>query len=228
MADHFHPSLAPRPAELVQLVGNYRGALPVGDWGAQEKIDGWRAAWFAGSDGRQRLWTRNGVPIEGVGHIAHRLRAMERVAGEQMMFDGEFLVDGTLTGTKAWCERGWKSGGEAGTLHLFDCMTQADWQQGGTARPWYDRQRDLLELIKATEGLSDDWEWREGTKGKEPPYPHVTPLSWEYVNDAADVLDMAYRIWARGGEGLVLKRLDCPYVRDRSPDWLKVKRSGER
>ena len=41
---------------------------------------------------------------------------MEEVAGEPLFFDAEFQVDGTLLATKAWCERGHKLGGSAGTL----------------------------------------------------------------------------------------------------------------
>lgn len=229
MTAHFHPSLTARPAELVQLVGNYRGSLlPEHDWIAQEKMDGWRAAWFRGFDGQKRLWTRNGIHIAGIGHIAHRLQAMERIAGEPIMFDGEFLVGGTLAATKHWCETGWKAGGEAGTLHLFDCQTQVQWEAGGSDEPWYVRQKLLQHLVEATDTLSDEWMWREGTKGKEPPHPHVTTLSWEYVSSHADVMDMANRVWARGGEGLVIKNAFSPYQRNRSNDWMKVKKAGVR
>jgi ATP-dependent DNA ligase len=223
-----HPSLNPRWPQLVQLIGRYTGKLPEGQWVATEKIDGWRGAWFKGHDGTQRLWTRNGIPIEGIGHIAHRLQPMERVAGEPMMFDGEFQVGGTLAATKAWCQTGWKSSGEAGTLHLFDCQTQAEWERGGSDRPWLERQQELKRLFDATAPLPGQWEWREGTKGKEPDGPHVTLLPWEYVNGPADVAEAAYHVWMRGGEGLVINKTDAPYRRDRTNDKLKVKRHGER
>lgn len=67
----------------------------------EQKIDGWRALRFPGIDGKVRLWTRNGQTIEGAGHILHRLALMEQVAGEPMVFDGEFQLGGTLEATKA-------------------------------------------------------------------------------------------------------------------------------
>lgn len=230
MNAHFHPALNRQPAELCQLVGSYRGALPDGDWFIQEKIDGFRCLSFAGKDGRRRLWTRNGIPIEGIGHIRHRLDQMEALAGEPLAFDGEFQVGGTLASTKAWCERDWKSGGEAGTLHLFDVQTQAEWESGGSDRPLYERLGMLQHLFDATGGLSEEpsWEWRAGTRGKEPDGPHVTILPWEYCASHADVMDFATRVWSNGGEGAVVKRADSGYVRDRSNEWLKVKRNGVR
>lgn len=226
MTNHFHPALTPQPKELVQLVGNYRGALPDGDWFCQTKVDGWRCSYFAGKDGQKRLWTRNGVPIQGAGHIMHRLAMMEQIAGQDMFFDGEITIGDSLASTKHWLETGWKAGGEAGTLHLFDCMTQSEWEQGGTDRPLYERLRQLSDLCGQLASLPANWEWREGTRGKEPPEPHIIPLPYEYVSSHADVMDMANRIWSKNGEGLVLKRADSGYVRDRSNEWLKVKRNG--
>ena len=225
---HFHPALIRTAPELCQLVGNYAGALPNGDWFAMEKIDGWRCLYFAGKDGRKGLWTRNGIPIQGGGHIIHKLQLMEQISGESLFFDGEFVVGGTLASTKSWCERDWKGGGEAGTLHLFDCFTQAEWEQGGTERPLYERLRQLSDLYGQLEASPLSWEWRERTRGKEPPGPHVTPLSWEYVATHADAMDMANRVWCRGGEGLVLKRAEAGYTRARSNEWLKVKKAGVR
>ena len=230
MNAHFHPSLAARPAELCQLVGNYSGKLPDGDWFAEEKIDGWRSIYVPAGNGRKKLLTRNGIPIEGVGHILHRLDAMEREAGCPMFFDGEFQVDGTLEATKQWCERDWKCGGEAGTFYLFDAMPLSLWQEGGTSTPWHARRKALEHLFDETGGLSgqSSWEWREGTRGKEPAGPHVVPLSWEYVTSHEDAMSIAQRVWSKDGEGIVLKKADAPYVRDRSNVWMKVKRAGVR
>lgn len=223
-----HPALAPRHGEICQLVGNYRGALPDGDWFAMAKIDGWRCLHFAGVDGRKGLWSRNGVPLHGTGHILHKLHLMEQIAGEPMFFDGEITIGDSLATTKHWLETGWKGGGEAGTMHLFDCLTQTEWEQGGTDRPLFERLRQLSDLCAKLADLPLSWEWRQGTRGKEPPEPHITPLSWEYVPNHVAVMDMANRVWSKDGEGIVLKRADSGYIRDRSNEWLKVKRNGVR
>lgn len=223
MNAHFHPALTRQPAELCQLVGNYRDVLPDGDWFIQAKIDGWRCLHFTSKDGRKRLWTRNGVPIEGAGHILHKLHLMEQIAGEPMFFDGEVLIGESLAETKHWLETGWKGGGEAGTMYLFDCMTQTEWEQGGTQRPLYERLRMLNDIYTQMLALPLSWEWREGTRGREPDEPHVMPLAWEYCASHPDVMDFATRVWSRGGEGGVIKEANSPYVRDRSNNWLKIK-----
>ena len=47
---------------------------------------------------------------------------------------------------------------------------------------------------------------------------------WLFTAD--DVRSEANRVWARGGEGLMLKDPSAPYVRGRSDSWLKVKKDG--
>ncbi len=211
------------PTQLVQLVGEYRGELPPGQWVCQAKIDGWRMAWFRGIDGKPRLWTRNGLPIEGVHHIAARCLAMEAAAGEALFIDGEFQVDGTLLATKAWCERAWKLGGCNGTFFAFDCLSFAEWQAGGSNVPWIERQTRLHNLVDVTEALPREPGWVSGASGQPAPERYVQALPAEYVTSHAGVLRAAEEIWAAGGEGLALKRMDSPYRRTRSNEWLKVK-----
>jgi ATP-dependent DNA ligase len=189
----------------------------------EQKIDGWRALRFPGIDGKVRLWTRNGYPIEGTGHILHRLALMERVAGEPMVFDGEFQVGGTLEATKHWCERGWRLGEEAGTFYAFDCLTLAEWRAGGTDRPLYERKAQLQALARAVdEDPALSWEWRPGSHGRDESGA-VQVLADGWATDAADVIDAVQRVWAIGGEGCMLKDASAPYRRTRSIAWQKVK-----
>ena len=215
-------------SQLCQLATDWRGiVLAVGTmW--EEKFDGWRACRFPGVDGKVRLWTRNGHPIGGIEHILYRLALMERVAGEPMFFDGEFQVDGTLEATKAWCERGWKYGGEAGVFHAFDALTLGEWCAGGSDMPLIDRKarlRDLAHAVEADPALS--WEWRPGSRGRdESGAVRVVADGWAF--DEAQVVEEAGRIWARGGEGLMLKDAESPYRRTRSHAWQKVKEENRR
>ncbi len=210
---------------LCQLASDWRGTLPSeGTW-AEPKIDGWRAMRFPGIDGITRLWTRNGMPIEGVGHILHRLERMERAAGEPMMFDGEFQVGGTLEATKRWCEAGWKQGGEAGVYHLFDCLPLADWQAGGGAIPLYQRKARARVLWEAT--AEEEWDWRPGSRGRDEGAIPVVLVEDQWLGIRADVVNEARRIWAAGGEGLVLKDSMAPYQRSRNGAWVKVKSENQ-
>lgn len=213
-----------RPSSLCQLAAKWDGrTVPDGGCMAEVKHDGWRALYFRGLDGQPNLWTRNGFVIEGVGHILHRLSLIEQAAGCQMVFDGEFVVDGTLAATKAWCERGWRTGGEAGTFHAFDALPFADWQRGGTSTPLHVRKQMLAGYIRSADDAPLSWEWREGTHGREPDGPAVLLVEDEWCADAGDVLDLANRVWRAGGEGLMLKDAMAPYQRNRNDAWRKVK-----
>ena len=153
---------------LCQLATDWRGSIPDAGWMAEPKVAGFRALWLPGLDGKARLWTRNGMPIEGVPHIAYRLLQMEEAAGRPIMFDGEFRVDGTLAATKRWCERGWKFGGEAGRLYLFDAMPVEQWRDGGCDVPAVMRKNWLQELWQVVENDPDlSWEWLPGSFGRD-------------------------------------------------------------
>lgn len=208
--------------QLCQLAQDWKGAIPTGGMMFESKIDGWRATRFPGIDGKVRLWSRNGMPIEGTGHILRRLALMEEAAGEPMFFDGEFQVDGTLDATKAWAERGWKQGGDAGIFHAFDCLTLAEWRAGGSDVPLIERKARLVELFNASEPDADEWTWAEGSRGAPIPVAvRVMPDGWAF--DADDAVSEVRRVWAAGGEGIVLKDPSSPYRRTRTDAWMKVK-----
>lgn len=211
-------------AQLCQLASNWTGAMPTVGLLAEEKIDGWRALWLRDHSGAPGLYTRNGMPIPGVAHISHWLAEMERAAGEPVMFDGEFQVDGSLAATKVWCERGWKAGGEAGQFFAFDCLTLDEWREGGSDRPLYQRKAMLRELAQAAVG--DGWDWRPGSCGRDDALPPVRVLNDCWLADAEDVEREARSVWSRGGEGLMLKDAEAGYQRSRGSRWLKVKADG--
>lgn len=209
-----------RPAQLCQLAGEWKGSMPLGGMLVEQKHDGFRCLWFRGHDGKPRLWTRNGMPIEGCAHIAWRLSQMEEAAGRPLFIDGELVVDGTLAATKHWVETGWRAGGEKGTLYAFDVLDEAEWRAGGTDRPLIERKKALSGLFGAT---VDDWEWRPGSRGRDEALPPVVILPDSWCFTPADVVAEARRVWAAGGEGLMLKDALSPYQRNRSDAWLKVK-----
>lgn len=210
--------------QLCQLARDWTGGIPSDGTMIELKIDGWRALRFPGIDGKVRLWSRNGMPIEGVGHVLHQLERMERAAGEPCFFDGEFQVDGTLSATKAWCESGWKLGGEAGIYHVFDAMPLSAWRAGGDPTPAYQRKAWLKSLMEAT--AEPEWEWRAGSRGRDEGAILVVMVEDEWIFDAAGVVDAARRVWAAGGEGLMLKDPEAPYQRNRNGAWLKVKQEN--
>lgn len=218
------PAPHPKITGLCQLAKDWQGELPERGAMVEEKRDGWRALYLRDHTGTPRLFTRNGMLIQGVGHIVWHLAQLEKVAGRPMVFDGEFQVGWTLEATKAWAERGWKAGGEAGTYYAFDCLTLAEWERGGSDRPLIGRKNELSALFAGAE--QDGWTWRPGSHGRDE-LSHPLELaqdSWAF--DAGDVLDEARRVWARGGEGVMVKDAEAPYRRNRNGSWQKVKQGN--
>lgn len=214
-------------AHLYQRVSDWRGDLPAGGALWEPKLDGYRMMRFRGIDGVTRLWSRNGHPIEGADHIAHRLGLMEQKAGLPLFFDGEFQVDGSLAATKAWAESGWRMGGERGHFYAFDVLTLDEWRAGGTSRRLIERKAMLAELLQA---VADDpvmsWEWRPGSHGRDDGACPVTVMPDEWVCDATEALALTMRAWATGGEGGVVKNADAGYQRRLSPEWARIKPGG--
>lgn len=210
---------------LCQLASTFSGTMPDGGIWAEEKRDGWRALYLPDHEGRKRLFTRNGMPLEGVDHILERLGEMEQAAGVPMVFDGEFQVGDTLQETRDWCYRGWKSGGTAGQFHAFDCLPYRQWEQGGTDTPLSER-RTMLEQLFKVQGDDDGWTWKEGSRGAVPAIEPVTLLDVHWLSGPGDLLELVHAIWNRGGEGLMFKDDAAPYRRNRTDAWLKVKRGG--
>lgn len=214
------------PPHLCQLAQEWRGTLPAWAIGEQ-KLDGFRALWLRDRDGKARLFTRNGHDLPGTEHIAHELAAFERHAGEQLVIDGEFLVDGpdTLAATKAWVERGHKLGGTAGTFYAFDCLPYDEWSRGGTDRPWFERKARLEELsLSVASDAEHAWQWRPGSRGADADASPVRVVPHLDLWTVDDAVTMACEMWAAGLEGVVIKDAEAGYQRNRSNAWMKVGR----
>jgi len=213
--------------QLAQLAGDWRGAVLPHGMVCEEKRDGWRGLVFQGIDGTTRMFTRNGQFIEGTEHCLYFLAHMERLAGEPIVWDGEFQVDGSLDATKRWAEGGWKQGGEAGHFYLFDCLPLSSWKRGGDSTPLFQRKARLQSLFKAViedEALS--WEFRPGSRGDDGWLRSVSVLPDQWVFTAQDALRAAQGVWAANGEGVMLKDVESPYQRSRNGSWLKIKREN--
>lgn len=124
----------PASANLCQLASDWNGIMP--DGGLPCEVDGWRAVCLPDHTSRR---TRNGHSIEGTAHILYRSAQIDRASGCPMVWNGEFQVGGALDATKRRAESGWKAGGEAGQMFLFDCMPLADWERARCAMPLVER-----------------------------------------------------------------------------------------
>lgn len=215
-----------RPTELCMLAGRWAGVMP-DPAGAkvERKHDGFRCLFFRGLDGAPDLWTRNGMPMPGTGHILARLLEIEEAMGGQWMIDGEFVVDGTLAATKAHYDSRWRLG-DAGTFFAFDAIPFEAWRAGRCDTPLHERKASLASAIAATAPDASAWEWREVSRGAGHGVDPVELVADTWAFDAADVEAEAQRGWAAGHEGVMVKDPTEPYVRGRSDGWLKFKRPG--
>lgn len=213
--------------QLCQLASDWRGhVLPHGMM-SEEKRDGWRGIVLQGIDRITRMFTRQGHFIEGTGHILYLLQHMERAAGEPMVWDGEFQVNGNLADTKRWAESQWKQGGEAGHFYLFDCLPLSAWKRGGDPTPLFQRKARLQALYQAV--IKDEalaWEFRPGSRGDDGWMRSVSILPDQWVFTAQDALRATQDVWATDGEGTVLKDPEAPYQRGRNSHYLKIKREN--
>lgn len=215
-----HPALIRRPRELCQLARDWRGGVPDHGTMAEEKLNGVRACYIDG-----RLLTREGMEIGGVGHIAYRIEQAERACGRKLFVDGEFLAPGGYLATLRHIGQGLRAP-EQGTLYAFDCLYLDEWRANDCDRPLYERKAMLTRIVGMMEDPALSWEWRAGTHGKEPDGPAIEVIPDRWCFDQRDVEAMAAEIWARDGEGVMLKDAETPYRRDRNAHWLKYKQRG--
>lgn len=207
---------------LCQLAGEYSGTVATHGTLAETKVDGWRCLYFPDHLGQATLWSRNGIPLQGVGHILRALQRIEAAAGEPLFIDGELQIGGTLAATKAHCEREWRQG-DAGLFHAFDCVPLAQWRADDCPTPLYERKATLSRIITATAPDPDAWEWEAGSRGRDHGKSPVLLMPERWCSDADDVAAFAHEIWAAGGEGIVTKDAESLYRRRRTSAWQKIK-----
>lgn len=189
-----------RPRELCQLVTDYAPRL---DWSGpawiEAKHDGIRALWIDGE-----LVTRNGIPIAATAHWWPMFRRMEERAGQRLVIDGEWIEPGGFDATR----RAFQAGGKVaavGRVYVWDAMPYSVWESGTDERPQRERRAALMGL------LHDEGEPIRRCPGR-------------LVERIGKAQDAARYVWAQGGEGVVVKNPAAPYIRARTPDWLRIKR----
>jgi bifunctional non-homologous end joining protein LigD len=205
------PEREPFPERIAPMLAR-TGELPKDDhkWGYEIKWDGVRGIAYV-EGGRLRLEARSGRDITG---RYPELRELGRaLAGREAVLDGEvvaFDADGRPSFQKLQgrmhltSEHAVRRLAQSDPVHyvIFDLL----WLDGHSlcALPYTERREKLLEL-----GL-DGPTWR-------------TPAN--HVGDGAAMLEASR---AQGLEGIIAKKLDCPYTPGRrSPTWVKVKNVRE-
>ena len=199
---------------------------PESDFILEEKLDGIRIL-FRVADGRVTCWTRpRGSKDPGTKELPDVLKAalahLPNIVG-----DGELVVpfvteaDGTIRpGTSSdvqhWLARAHRTDpNNPLRMRVFDMLEYTlptDTEPTDMKRLPLTERREALELAVSHHTMREDVT-----------EPLVTVVPWirESFRAALD------GIWARGGEGAIVKRARSIYVPNaRSKDWVKLKREG--
>ena len=191
-----------------QLAGEREGdplAAAIADpvrFQVEEKYDGFRALIAISPDRSIAIRNRHGEDKGRIGNAPHLEAALRALADRiPQLYEGT-LIDGELVG-EDWAE----------TAHLLGAAGKTDTRLRFVAfdlpfaRGVDLRALSLSERRLGLETLFTDIGHQISVA------PRLTP--------AADLLD---QIWARGGEGLIVKELAAPYLSGNRSSWSKLKR----
>ena len=194
---HTAPELCMLPRDLILTdVGT---DLSPGPHVVQCKADGIRALYIDG-----RIVSREGAPLDCALHCQPGLARLEEAAGlGPLVFDGEYVAEDGFEATLAEHKKGVGSG----VFWIFDVMPLVEWQSGKCHLAVQDRLRLLRKLVlehcdSLFVGMLDFW-----------------------LLDRQGAIAKAREIWAAGGEGIVIKRINSGYERCRSDAWLRIKQT---
>lgn len=169
-----------------------------GAWCVEPKLDGLRMVVMDG-----KAYTRNGRTIDTVGHILKELEPL----GNDYVFDGEIMGSTEFNKDSGKIRK--KGAGENKTLvyNAFDCIFKKDWLTRKTGK-YSDRRLFLWEAL--------------GTAC--PKYTNIVDSKKLPLNPTTeDLFALRDHFISQGYEGAMLKKLDAPYIWDRSDNILKLK-----
>lgn len=188
------------PRELCMLCTHYDPAKMPARAGIEIKADGIRLISPPGI-----MQTREGVPFDAASHLWFGIEELRRRLGGDYVIDGEFVA-GTIEETNAAFRRGTAPGA---FLTVFDAVPMAAYLGRETSSPLHVRRELLVAAFGDRERLR----------------PAGLVLTDQGVGYDAETAELAAgAAWQHGLEGVVVKDLDSPYVRTKSPFWMKIKR----
>ena len=168
-----------------------------GDWVAEVKLDGIRCLHIDG-----RLVTLEGQPMNCARHCLPALRELEALFGAgPLFFDAEYVEEEGFEAT----QRAYQKGEGQGVLWLFDAVPIEQWRNDTCPATYKQRHAQLMANHLAA------------------PSPWVGALKAFPVANEQAAKDLFGRVRSEHHEGIVLKRADSLYRRDRTDDWYRMK-----
>lgn len=167
----------------------------------EPKLDGLRCI-AVKHDGKVTLFTRSGSELETLPKVKSIL---EKSSLDNFVLDGEIMgSDWNESASVVMSHKKSKDDSNM-ILHVFDSMSFDDWRDQNNNVPLKER---LILTKNLVEKLNDK---------------SITSVDGSIVNDQLELLDFYSRKMEAGYEGIMVKKLESPYVFKRSDSVLKLK-----
>lgn len=224
--------------DFIPKIGCMLGTL-YGDVGPQktkwpcivtEKLDGIRRI-IVKENGVVRCYSRSGHEDTGLIEIIEEAKYLP----DNMVYDGELLANGSFKDSIALRQAtnsiANSSGAKTGlTFNVFDMVPLDEFMSGISMWGALDRKIRLAATLRdKSVGLLTDDAWKAiCCYGVELEFEHIKPVPiLGLVKNISEVEPIVAKIWARGGEGVMLNTVTGKYEIKRSKELLKVKHTEE-
>lgn len=224
--------------DFIPKIGCMLGTL-YGDVGPQktkwpcivtEKLDGIRRI-IVKENGVVRCYSRSGHEDTGLIEIIEEAKYLP----DNMVYDGELLAKGSFKDSIALRQAtnsiANSSGNKTGlTFNVFDMIPVDEFMAGVSKWSALDRKIRLAATLRdESVGLLTDDVWKAiCCYGVELEFEHIKPVPiLGLVKNISEVEPIVAKIWARGGEGVMLNTVTGKYEIKRSKELLKVKHTEE-
>ena len=167
----------------------------------EAKLDGLRCI-AVKRQGEVSMFTRSGTPIETLPRIKAAVEALEE---DDIVFDGEAMASSWEDSASVMMSSKSKKDDSAMCYHIFDVVDLTAWQTQVSKTHYRARLLDLQMIIGDTEGT---------------PFRYVKSTM---AKDETELREFYSECLDEGYEGVMLKRLDLPYLWKRSDAILKLK-----
>jgi len=135
-------------------------------------------------------------------HLVPAFEALEKISGEPMYFQGEYMVD----------QNNWRAtmsafntGTPSGIVALWEAVPMTVYHGRQVSQPLHVRRQHLETILDVVQ-------------------PHgILGQRWETVESEEQIELGAGVAWDEGAEGVVIKDPTSPFVRGPSRYWLKIK-----
>jgi DNA ligase-1 len=183
------------PTFDVQLAEDYSEKRA--SWPAQGevKLDGKRLTSLVYEKEGTKLYSRNGKEDTNFPHINAELDKLRSYLSYDIVLDGEMM----------WGMFGSRSQGDMKQYVTFDWMTRREWESQACKHTQESRTKSLLRLIEHHT------------------LQYVKPTTVRTLQNYEEALSFYNEVVEAGGEGIMLKKPDAPYLFDRGYNWLKLK-----